>query len=97
MPDRVLERLISGYLATDQPVYTFGWQGGEPALMGLEFFEKVVKLQQKYGMGKAISNGLQTNGTLLNDDFALHLAKYNFLTGNRLDAPPEVHNEYDPC
>lgn len=94
MPDRVLERLISGYLATDQPVYTFGWQGGEPALMGLEFFEKVVKLQQKYGMGKAISNGLQTNGTLLNDDFALHLAKYNFLTGISLDGPAEVHNEY---
>ncbi|HHY83673.1 MAG TPA: anaerobic sulfatase maturase [Clostridiales bacterium] len=94
MSDEVLEIMISNYLSTNQPVYTFGWQGGEPTLMGLEFFEKVTALQEKYGKGKTISNSLQTNGTLLNDDFACHLARYNFLVGISIDGPAEVHDRF---
>ena len=94
MSDEVLEKMISGYLSTEQPVYTFGWQGGEPTLMGQAFFEKVIALQQKYGIGKTISNGLQTNGTLIDDSFARLLAEYNFLLGVSLDGPPEVHNRF---
>ncbi|HCS73132.1 MAG TPA: anaerobic sulfatase maturase [Clostridiales bacterium] len=94
MSDEVLEKMISSYLSTDQPVYVFGWQGGEPTLMGLEFFEKVIALQQKYGKGKTVSNSLQTNGTLLDEPFAQFLARYNFLVGISLDGPPEVHNMY---
>ncbi|NLB41623.1 MAG: radical SAM protein, partial [Clostridiales bacterium] len=94
MSDEVLEKMISSYLATDQPTYIFGWQGGEPTLMGQEFFEKVVSLQRKYGKGKTVSNSLQTNGTLLDEPFTQFLAKYNFLVGISVDGPPEVHNQY---
>jgi uncharacterized protein len=94
MSDEVLEKMISSYLATDQPVYAFGWQGGEPTLMGLEFFKKVVALQEKYGAGKVISNSLQTNGTLLDDTFAQFLAKYKFLVGISLDGGADIHNTY---
>ena len=64
MSEAVLENLIRGYLSTDQPVYTFGWQGGEPMLMGLDFFRRVTDLQKKHGRtGTRIANGIQTNAT----------------------------------
>ncbi|MCE5197581.1 MAG: anaerobic sulfatase maturase [Armatimonadota bacterium] len=95
MEDDVLERLISSYMATDQPVYAFGWQGGEPTLMGVEFFRKVTEFQQKYGRsGAVVSNGLQTNATLMNDELAEHLAEYNFLVGVSLDGPADIHNHH---
>lgn len=91
----VLERVVSSYLSTDQPVYVFGWQGGEPTLMGLEFFRTAVRLQQKYGRpGSSISNGLQTNGTLLTDEMAAFFAEYKFLLGVSLDGPAEIHDQY---
>ncbi len=93
MPDSVLERTIAGYMATNQPIYAFGWQGGEPTLMGLEFFRNVVELQQQYGRsGAIVTNGLQTNTTLLNDEFAAHLARYRFLVGVSLDGPPGIND-----
>ena len=95
MSDAVLERMLSTYLATDQPQYSIGWQGGEPTLMGLEFFEKVTDLQKRYGRpGISVANGLQTNTTLINDAWAKHLARYNFLLGVSIDGPPEVHDKY---
>lgn len=95
MPDEVLERMISSYMATEQPVYSFGWQGGEPTLMGVKFFEKVVSLQQQYGRpGSKVSNALQTNATLINDELAALLAQYNFLVGVSLDGPEELHDYY---
>jgi len=95
MPEQVLEKIISGYLATAQPQYTFGWQGGEPSLMGADFFKKVTNLQEKYGKnGAIITNGFQTNATLINDDFAEHLAEYHFLIGISLDGPPEINDYY---
>jgi uncharacterized protein len=91
----VLERMISTYMATEQPQYAFGWQGGEPTLMGLEFFQRVTALQQKHGRaGSAVANGLQTNGTLLDEAFARHLAQFRFLVGVSLDGPAEVHDLY---
>lgn len=93
MNHEVLERMISSYMATNQPVYGFGWQGGEPTLMGEGFFKKVTALQSRYGRtGEVVSNGLQTNGTLIDDGLAQHLARYNFLTGISLDGPPEIHD-----
>ena len=75
MSREVLEHLIASYMGTDQPVYSFGWQGGEPTLMGVGFFRSVVEFQQRYGRrGARVSNGLQTNGILLNDEFVRHLA-----------------------
>ncbi len=95
MPDEVLEKMISSYMLTEQPQYSFGWQGGEPTLMGLDFFRKVTDLQQKYGRkGAIVANGLQTNATIIDDEMAAHFAKYNFLLGVSLDGPPEIHDFY---
>ncbi len=97
MSDEVLERLISSFMATDQPNYSIGWQGGEPTLMGVEFFRKVTAFQEQYGRSRAsVSNGLQTNTTLITDDFARHLGQYHFLVGVSIDGPPEIHDRNRP-
>lgn len=95
MSDEVLERMIRTFMAVPQPEYSIGWQGGEPSLMGLDFFKQVVQYQQKYGRaGASVGNGLQTNGTLIDDDFARFLAQYNFLVGLSIDGPAEVHDRF---
>ena len=95
MSDEILERMIKGYLTTTQLQYSFGWQGGEPTLMGAAFFQKIVDLQQKYGeKGAIISNGLQTNATLITDELAEIFSKYNFLLGVSLDGPKRIHDCY---
>jgi len=95
MAEDVLDRLIASYLATPQPQYAFGWQGGEPTLMGPAFFRRVTELQQRHGRpGAVVANGLQTNGTLLTDELAAHFAAYRFLLGVSLDGPPEIHDAH---
>jgi len=95
MSDDVLKAMVSRYMATDQPQYTFGWQGGEPTLMGVDFFKRVTELQQKHGRrGAVVANGLQTNATLIDDEFAAHLGRYRFLLGVSLDGPAEIHDHY---
>jgi uncharacterized protein len=95
MDDRVLETLVRSYMATEQEVYSFGWQGGEPTLMGAAFFRKVVELQSRYGRpGAVVANGLQTNATHLEEPLAALLAEYRFLVGVSLDGPPEVHDRF---
>ncbi len=95
MTVEILEKMISSYMSIEQPVYSFGWQGGEPTLMGVDFFRKVVELQKKYGeKGKVVANGLQTNGILINDEFAKHFSKYHFLLGVSLDGPAYIHDYY---
>ncbi len=95
MTTEVLERVVSSFLATDQPRYFFAWQGGEPLLMGLNFFRQITELQVRHGRkGMVISNGLQTNGTLITDDIAAHLKEFCFLVGVSLDGPREFHDAY---
>jgi uncharacterized protein len=95
MSDRVLQRLIATYMATAQPTYSFGWQGGEPTLMGVEFFRRVVRLQQACGRpGSVVANGLQTNGLLIDDELASLFAEYRFLLGVSLDGPEALHDLY---
>ena len=95
MTDKVLERMISSYLAYDMPEYSIGWQGGEPTTMGLDFFKRVVYFQQKYGRsGTSALNGLQTNGTMLDDEWCKHLTEYNFLVGLSIDGPAEIHDHH---
>jgi uncharacterized protein len=98
MSDAVLERYISGYIASQPPSLTeisFAWQGGEPTLMGVEFFRRVVELQKQYcPYGKTISNALQTNGTLLDDEWCRFLYQHNFLVGLSIDGPRELHDFY---
>jgi len=95
MTDRVLDRMVRSFMATDQQQYTFGWQGGEPTLMGVDFFKRVTELQSEHGRpGSVVANGLQTNATLLTDEFARHLGRYQFLVGVSLDGPPRLHDKY---
>jgi len=95
MSDAVLERLIRSYLATEQGVHALAWQGGEPTLMGLEFFRRVTALQAKYRRpGGVVANTLQTNATLIDDEMAEHLARHRFLVGCSLDGPPDVHDRF---
>lgn len=93
MPSRVLQRMIASYLQTEQPCHSFGWQGGEPAMAGLPFFREVTDMQQAFGRrGTSVSNGFQTNGTLIDDDWAAHFARYRFLVGVSLDGPARLHD-----
>ena len=96
MSDEILEKLIASYMSSRQAAsYTFSWQGGEPALMGLNFFKRVVKLQIKYApRGAVVCNAFQTNGTLITDEFAAFLAEYKFLLGVSLDGPVQAHDNY---
>jgi uncharacterized protein len=95
MSDIVLEQLMKTYMRTNQDIYSICWQGGEPSLMGLDFFSKTVELQKKYGApGSRISNSVQTNATLMTDQMAALFAKYHFLVGCSLDGPQDIHDRY---
>ncbi|MBU8869943.1 MAG: anaerobic sulfatase maturase [Gemmatimonadales bacterium] len=95
MTDGVLESLTRNYLELDLPVHSFCWQGGEPALMGLPFFQKAVDLQKQYGRsGRTMANSLQTNCTLLDEHLASHFAQYRFLVGCSIDGPAELHDQF---
>jgi len=90
----ILEEVVRQVMTQGPAQVSFGWQGGEPTLMGLPFFEKVVEFQQKYGRGQTVGNALQTNGLLLDQQWARFLKTYNFLVGISLDGPEEVHDRY---
>lgn len=95
MSDEILEIFIKKYIESsiDNRVY-FTWQGGEPLLMGIEFYQKVVQLQHKYAFGKSVENAIQTNATLLNDRWCEFLKKEKFLVGVSIDGPRDIHNKY---
>jgi uncharacterized protein len=82
--DAVLERFTVDYVAAqDAEEIVFTWHGGEPTLMGLPFFERVVELQRKHlPAGRRVSNDLQTNGTLLDEAWCRFLAEHEFLVGS---------------
>ncbi|GAM70752.1 arylsulfatase regulatory protein [Vibrio sp. JCM 19236] len=94
--DADLESYVKQYIeGQNTPEIIFSWQGGEPTLLGLEFFERVVELQEKYRpQGVTIANDLQTNGTLLNDKWCLFLSQHNFLVGLSIDGPQMYHDAY---
>lgn len=94
MNDDVLENLIMQAMKQSGNEVNITWQGGEPTLMGLPFFRKVVELETKYGQGKIVGNGLQTNGLLLTEEWADFLKEYNFLVGISLDGPQHIHDHY---
>ncbi len=90
-----LERLVDTYLFYSYPNSTFAFQGGEPTLAGLDFFTKLVELQQRYGRdGQNVSNALQTNAVLLDDNWAQLFRQYNWLLGVSLDGPEEINDAY---
>ncbi len=95
MSDRVLEEMIKQAMDAAGPTVNFGWQGGEPTLMGRRFFEKAVEAQIRFGRpGQMVGNGLQTNGILIDKSFAQFLAEAKFLVGLSLDGPQHVHDRY---
>jgi uncharacterized protein len=89
-----LEQMIHQFMTDGDTALSIGWQGGEPTLMGLDFFEKAVFFQQKYGLGQRVGNGLMTNGLLLDRQWADFLKRYHFLVGISLDGPEAVHDHY---
>jgi uncharacterized protein len=93
--EEVLEAYVRQYIQQQNvPEITFAWQGGEPTLLGIDFFRKAVALQRQYSNGKRVNNALQTNGTLLNDEWCEFLAKNQFLVGLSVDGSPKLHDTY---
>lgn len=95
MTDDVLRAFITGYISSQPtPVVEFVWQGGEPTLLGIDFFKRAVELQKHLAGTKTIANALQTNGTLLTNEWCAFLKKHNFMVGISLDGPQEIHDRY---
>ena len=96
MNDEILENYVREYIEAQQVnEVTFAWQGGEPTLMGVDFFRRAAEYQKKYRQhGMHIQNTFQTNGTLLNDEWGAFLKQNNFLVGISIDGPPELHDKY---
>ncbi len=96
MTDETLEDLTRQYIASQEGgVITFAWQGGEPTLAGLDFFQRALELQNRYRRsGTVIENTLQTNGTLLDDRWGRFLHDNRFLVGLSIDGPPSLHDIY---
>ena len=91
----VAEKMVGDMLSQDFGVSSFAWQGGEPTLMGLDFYRQIVDIQQKLGKpNQAVSNALQTNGIALNDEWCEFLTEYNWLVGISLDGPRKFHDHY---
>ncbi|MEB5752042.1 anaerobic sulfatase maturase [Leclercia adecarboxylata] len=95
MDDATLETFIQQHIAAQPgPEVQFAWQGGEPTLCGLDFFRRVVELQQRHGAGKRIHNAFQTNGILLNDAWCVFFREQGWLVGISLDGPAALHDAY---
>ena len=96
MPDEVLmEYIIQHIDASTEPVIRFSWHGGEPTLLGLNYFRTIVKLQHKHcPSNQKIINGIQTNGTLLDEAWCSFLAREGFAVGLSLDGPQEIHDQF---
>jgi uncharacterized protein len=96
MSDETLELFIQQYIAgVTGPEVIFSWQGGEPTLLGLEFFRKVVAFEKKHAKpGQRIENDLQTNGTLLDEEWCEFLKAHRFLVGLSIDGPRDIHDHY---
>lgn len=95
LSDELLERFIREYMEcqTTQEVL-FSWHGGETLMRPLSFYRKALELQRRYAQGRQITNTIQTNGTLLTDEWCRFFRENNFLVGISIDGPQEFHDEY---
>ena len=96
MSDDILEEYIVQHIdASPEPAIRFSWHGGEPTVLGLDYFRKIVALQRKHqSPDRRIANGIQTNGTLLDEDWGRFLASEGFAVGLSLDGPQEMHDRH---
>jgi uncharacterized protein len=97
---RMSEKLLEAYIVQHiecfpGPTINFSWHGGEPTLLGVDFFRKIVELQRRHQpLGRHITNGIQTNGTLLNENWCQFLADEGFGVGLSMDGPQDLHDRY---
>jgi uncharacterized protein len=100
MSVETFETFLREYVALSAPHLTFSWQGGEPTLMGLSFFQKVAEMQRDILREEGrngplhLANSIQTNGILLDDEWARFFGRHRFLVGVSLDGPSDLHDEY---
>ena len=95
MDERLLEKFTQQFIeAQTMNEIMFQWHGGEPLMRPLSFYKKALELQRYYGRGRQIANSLQTNGTLLNDEWCKFFRDNNFLIGISIDGPQEFHDEF---
>jgi uncharacterized protein len=95
MPEDVLDSYVRQFIeAHDTPEVHFAWQGGEPTLLGVDYFRNLVEIQKRYASGKRILNAFQTNGVLLDDAWASLFKENGFLIGISIDGPRELHDVY---
>ncbi len=95
MSEELLEEYVKQYIeANDIPQVNFCWHGGEPLLLGVDYYRKAIEFQKMYSEGKEISNTLQTNGVLVNEEWCKFFAENNFLIGISLDGPKDIHDSF---
>jgi uncharacterized protein len=96
MTDNILEKYIIQHIeASEEDIINFSWHGGEPLLAGIDFYRKVLKLQSVHKpSGKTILNGIQTNGTLIDEEWSRFIAGNGFLAGISIDGPSDYHNYF---
>ena len=96
MPDDLLESYIAQHIeASPSETVYFSWHGGEPTVLGVGYFQRIIDLQRRHSRaGKRIVNGMQTNGTLLDEGWCRFLAEHGFYVGISLDGPEDIHDEY---
>jgi uncharacterized protein len=94
-PDLLEKYIVQHIAASAGPVITFSWHGGEPTILGLDYFRRIVAIQKKHvPRSKSVFNGIQTNGVLIDDEWSRFLASENFGVGLSMDGPPELHDQY---
>lgn len=94
MSPEIQEELIRQVMQQSGENVSLAWQGGEPTLMGLDFYKRAIELEKKYGHNQLVGNGLQTNGLLLDKNWAAFLKEYDWLVGISLDGPEHIHDRY---
>lgn len=95
MSDELLERYTKEYIGMQTgPSVLFTWHGGEPLMRPISFYKRALELQRKYANGRSIDNSIQTNGTLITEEWAQFFKENNFLVGLSIDGPQEFHDEY---
>ena len=95
MSDEMLEQFTREYIeAQTMPQVLFTWHGGEPLVRSIDFYKKALALQKKYARGRCIDNVIQTNGTMLTDEWCEFFAQNNWLVGISIDGPQEYHDHY---
>ncbi|MDP3432575.1 MAG: radical SAM protein, partial [Bacteroidota bacterium] len=90
----IQEEMIRQVMQQSGDNISLAWQGGEPTLMGLDFYKRAIELEKKYGHNQMVGNGLQTNGILLDKNWAAFLKEYDWLVGISLDGPKHIHDRY---